>query len=258
MADDANASTHTAKAALFVAGAELPAAPKHMMLAGQPIDFDAFKAQTMVAGGDIISFAKGVSAQGREDLLNCSLFAQLVANKAVPDPAKIRDWYAAFFKSMSEMGWLVQGKGFQQYKESGVNLEVHKAILKVAAVIFGPGATAVAIIKSTLDALGETADGDWITLFKRETQRAKAARFQMTLAEPGAADQFLVSMLTFELKAKADLTQVLFFKFKSSAAKLWYSDAKLTPNAMVLDAIRAKVKERLIAYFDNYVATVEI
>ena len=45
------------------------------------IDFNAQKNQAMVVASDIVSFVKGVSNERRQDIVNSSLLAQLVANK---------------------------------------------------------------------------------------------------------------------------------------------------------------------------------
>ena len=52
------------------------------------IDFNAQKNQAMIVASDIVSFVKGVSSERRQDIVNASLLAQLVANKKVPDKTR--------------------------------------------------------------------------------------------------------------------------------------------------------------------------
>jgi len=176
-------------------------------------NFEQTKDQAAVVGSDIVSFVKGVTPKRREDIINCSLLAQLAAKKQISDPARIYVWYNAYFDVLMNIGWSVQDRGFATYSEASENFEAHEAIMKVAASLLGPAATTLAVIKATLDALKSmSADSPWISIFNRESQSAKTARFQVTLAEQGAEDQFLVSLMAFGLEAKATLTQVLFFQ----------------------------------------------
>jgi hypothetical protein len=58
-------------------------------------NFEQAKNQAAVVGSDIVSFVKGVTPERREDIVNCSLLAQLGAKQQVSDPARIYDWYNA-------------------------------------------------------------------------------------------------------------------------------------------------------------------
>src|SRR3712207_4682897 len=49
----------------------------------------------------LVSFVSEVSGQNRKDVLNSTLLAQLAANKEVPDPDKILDWYQKFVDVLS-------------------------------------------------------------------------------------------------------------------------------------------------------------
>ena len=47
------------------------------------LNFEQIKDQAAVVGSDIVSFVKGVTPERREDIVNCSLLAQLAAKKQV-------------------------------------------------------------------------------------------------------------------------------------------------------------------------------
>jgi len=47
-----------------------------------------------------------VPVQTREDLVNCTLFAQLVATAEVGDASKVNEWYTAYFGALS-VGWAI-------------------------------------------------------------------------------------------------------------------------------------------------------
>ena len=217
--------------------------------------FDTAKTQTAVVGSEIVSFVSGVTAERREAIVNSSLLAQLVAAKRVPDATRIYDWYDAYFEVLTNVGWVVQDKSFAEYREAGTNFEAHKAILAVATVALGAAPTALAIVTSTINALHSMDESrPWITIFNRESQEAKTARFQISLAEQDADGQFFVNLLAFGLEASADVTQVLFFKAKKEKAKLRHYSGRVTINATVLDSVRDAIKAKLTSHVSSYVS----
>ena len=241
-------SVSVTEALAFVRTAELPAVPK-----GRPVleevaafDFNKAKDQAMVVGSDIVSFVKGVTEERRRDITNSALLAQLVANKKVPKNTNVLAWYDAYFDALTKIGWVVQSKQFVTHKEKSENFSAHEAILAVATTLLGPGATALAVIKTTLNALQSLdKNSPWITLFNQESQHASSARFQVMLAEQEESGQFLVTLMAFALTAKAKVTQVLLIKFRSNEVELKHSSGKVTINTAVLNAIREPVEQKL-------------
>ena len=126
-----------ARSRQFVRSAKLPPPPPRLRGAADADTVDealeAGKAQAAVVGSDLVSFATGVAPQWRQDLINCSLFAQLWAKAEVADPKRIFDWYDAYFGALQQLGWMVQDQGFAVYVETSQNFSAHEAILKVAA-----------------------------------------------------------------------------------------------------------------------------
>jgi hypothetical protein len=237
----------------YVKALELPAPSGYEGVESVQLDFDQAKNQAMIVGSDIVSFVGGVTPERREDIVNSSLLAQLVAKKKVVDATKIYDWYNAYFDVLMNIGWAVQDYGFATYSEASENFQAHEAILKVAASLLGPAATTLVVVKATLDALQSlSADSPWITIFNRESQSAHTARFQVTLVEPGKEDQFLVSLMAFGLEARASLMQVLFFKFRSNEATLKHYSGKVTINSSVLLSVRDLIKKKITGFADEY------
>jgi hypothetical protein len=244
-----------ADALSFVSRVELPSPPALESLeAPAEFNFDAAKAQAAVVGSDIVSFVQGVTEERRRDIINSALLAQLVANRNVPDKNNILAWYEAYFDTLSNIGWVAQTKQFVEHVETSENLNAHEAILAVATTLLGPGTAALQVVMTTLDALSSMErNSPWITIFNRESQHARSARFQVTLAEQDEHGQFLVSLMAFALTADADLTQILFFKFKSNEVQIQHSSGKLTINSPVLTAVRQPVEEKLTSFASHYV-----
>ena len=217
-------------------------------------DFNDVKDQAVVVGSEIISFVKGVTAERRQDITNCALLAQLVVKKRVPDGTRIYDWYDQYFDVLSNIGWVIQDKTFVRYDATSDNLEVHEAILKVAAALLGPTAATLEVVKASLDAFKSmSSDSPWITLFHREMQHASTARFQVSLAQQGEDDQFRVTLMAFGLEAKAALAQVLFFKFRSTDVTLQRHSGSVTISTEVLAGIRPMVVAKVTGFATDYI-----
>ena len=237
-----------ARSRQFVRSAVLPPAPPRTRSGGSTVDqaLEAGKAQAAVVGSDLVSFATSVAPQWRQDLINCSLFAQLWAKAEVPDPTRIFDWYASYFGALQQLGWMVQDQGFAVYVETSQNFSAHEAILKVAEGLLMPSAGSLALVKNTLDALSSMdANSPFITLFSQESQQASAARFQISLAEQTADGGLTVALMAFGLEAKTTLTQVLFFKSLASQATLRHCSGKVSVNTPLLEALRPDLSEQL-------------
>ena len=122
----------TAKSAReFLNAVKLPS-PTRGVVAGarELIDFDAQKNQAMVVASDIVSFVKGVSNERRQDIVNASLLAQLVADKKVPDKTRIIDLVRAYFNVLENIGWVIQDRSFSSYMEEADGLEAHERFSK--------------------------------------------------------------------------------------------------------------------------------
>ncbi len=240
----------------FVEEAELPPepparrAPRDASLA--PV-FDTTKNQAAVVGSGLVSFVSGVTPERREAIMNSSLLAQLVAKQKVGDETHLKEWYDQYFDVLENIGWIIQERNSAVYRESGSNLEIHKAIMSVAATLLGAAPTALALVRTTLEAL-QTKNTPWITIFNRESQRARTAHFQVSLAQEDPTGQFLVTLMAFGLEAKKTITQILLFKVKKQDAVLRHYSGNVTINTGVLDSVREPLKAKLVAHANDYIA----
>lgn len=224
-----------------------------------PLELKATEAQSLVVGSGLIVAAEHVSVQTRQDLINCTLFAQLAATAEVGDAKKIPEWYTAYFRTLTALGWAQSDTQFEEYEFSSKNAEAHKAIMKVLEVLLGPGAAALVIVKTAIDALQSmNENSSWITLFDRQSKTGKSARFQVATAEVDASGLIQIALVGFELKAASTFSQVLFFKFSSSSTKLKYAAGKSTIYEAALEEQRAAIAERLKAYRTAYVGQVAL
>jgi len=230
----------------------------------QPTDtltgvFDTAKNQATVVGADVFSFVTGVTAEGREAIVNASLLAQLVAKKKVPDSRKVEDWYKAYFDTLTNVGWVIQQQGFADYKQAAINFEAHNALVALLTTLFGAGTTALTMVTSFLTALHSMDDSrPWITIFNRETQQAQTGHFQISLVDKDAGGEFLVQTIAFAMQAKSDITQVLFFKARIDEVKLRHDSSKVTIASSVALGVLPALRAKLATHVSSYIAMVDI
>jgi hypothetical protein len=242
----------------FVKSAALPDAPpiRFDVAKDPPKPFDVAKEQASVVGSDVIAFSKGVPAEARGDIVNAVLLAQLVAKKSMAEPKTLADvgaWYDSYFDTLSRLGFVLQDKTLAEYRASSDTFEAHESILEIAGALLAGSPGALVLVKKTLEALKKmSADSPWITLFHRESQSAKTARFQVSLVESDAAGVML-TLIAFGLEAQASVTQVLFFKFHKNDVTLRHNSGKVSINAALLATIRPQVSAKIVAFTNDFI-----
>lgn len=244
----------------YLSAVELPEAPLRSrdVMRGESIPLKSDEPQSLIVGSGIVSFSEGLSKDQRAIVSNSSLLAQLAANNKVPNRDNTKDWYKAYFEVLTHLGWIIDEHGFSEHLEKGADFEAHNAIIAVAATVFGSAATALTIITSTLNSLEKVGEGPWMTLFKRESQSAKAARFQVATAEPEADGGCRISFMAFELMAKNDLVQVLFFKFKKSTVSLRHDSGKITLDKAIATALAPTVADKVLPFSIDFIKNIPL
>jgi hypothetical protein len=241
----------------FIKDVELPDPPRRRNRA-VPDDPASTNDQAIVVGSSIVSFVNGVAPEHRSAIMNCSLLAQLAANRKVPDRAQTMEWYNAYFDILSQLGWVIQDRRFSRHVHAGDDFEAHKAILSVAATVLGGTLGALAVVESTLDAMKEMSDGVWVTIFQKQSQSANTARFQVTVAEPAAGSGVVISMMAFELDARNSLTQILFFKFRSADVELRHAATRMAIDGNLLTSVAPVVAQRVIPYVNALIENIPL
>lgn len=243
----------------FVTGVDLSGLPRYkpkfLGTAQPPFSPDPTSDQSVIVGSDIISFTSGVTAERRQAITNVALLAQLVASKQAPSPADTAAWYAAYFDVLSNLGWVLQDRAFSKFESSSQQADVSDAVLDIAAALLGgPATIGYQTIKATLDGLRKMHEhSPWITLFERESHHANTARFQIGLAHPAEADDFLVTLMAFSLHAESTFSQILFFKFRKEDATLDHYSASVSLNEDVLLGTAKAVSEKVVEFSQGYI-----
>ena len=253
--------------ARFIAKSKLPKAPVQPRRSRSvaelqdkpPLELRANEAQALVVGSGLVVAAEKVPLQVREDVINCVLFAQLVATAEISDPSLVQDWYGAYFRALTMLGWAQSDQRFESYDFSGQGVEAHKAVIPVLTALLGPQATALAVVGAMLKGLQEMHDNaPWLTLFEKQVRSEHSAAFQIATAEIDADGLLQVALVAFDLKARAKLVQLLFFKYTSTTTKLRFSAGRATIFEAALAQQRADLAARMAPYRASYVGNVKL
>jgi hypothetical protein len=243
----------------YVRSLDLSGTPRGIVSLDPDTDivFEQAKAQAQLVGSGLFAFATGVTPEVREGISDSALLAQLVANKrkdAATDPL---GWFKEYSEVLQNIGWTVQAAEWTDYTSEGSAAEVHEKIIEVMAAVLAPAPAALAIITSTVNALkAMEPDSSWITLFRRESQKASIAKFQVGLVSTGEDDEVRVSLLACLIEARGALTQVLLFKFKSENASFKARAANVSVNRASLADLGPAIRRKTRAYQFDYVSNI--
>jgi hypothetical protein len=215
--------------------------------------------QVVTVGSQIAEYSKRVSEARRAQITNSFLLAQLAANKRIAEGGATKDWYDAYVSVLANTGWITETGTVSDRDVSGSSSEVHEEIIPIITAALGPAVAAAALVTKILQGLADMEkDNPWITLFSKESQRATANQFQISYADVPEGKEPQISVTCFELDASHSVTQVLFFKFSNSKAKLRHFGSKLSMNTAVFDRVQDIVADRVAEYAANYVAAIPI
>ena len=219
--------------------------------------FEKAKIQAQVVGSGLFSFAQGVDAEVREAISDSALLAQLVANKKFSAEQAPLEWFRAYAEVLQNVGWTLQEGGWTDYTARGNAAEVHEKVIEVLTVALGPAPAALAVVIASWNALkGMQPDSSWLTIFSREAQKAKVARFQIGLVEKEEAGDVFVSLIACLIEAQNTITQVLFFKFKDARASFRANNAKASINRASLIDLGPTIRGKIRAYQVDYLSSI--
>ncbi len=249
------------KAKNFVKSVDLAGTPREILAQSAATEagdvFDKAKSQAQVVGSAVFSFAQGVTPEVREAISDSALLAQLVANKKVSAEQAPFEWFNAYRGVLENVGWTLQEGAWTDYSAQGTAVEVHEKIIEVMSVVLGPSPAALAIIVATVNALkGMDSNSSWLTIFSREAQKAKIARFQIGLVDKEEGGDVFVSLLAYLIEAQNVITQVLFFKFKQANASFKANSAKVSINRAALTDLGPIIRNKIRVYQADYLSTV--
>ena len=245
----------------YIAALDLPAIPITEVHQGPGEDaavvFDKAKNQAQVVGSGLFSFTKGVTDEVRTFVSDSALLAQLVANKKFSVETQTKEWFNAYAEVLTNVGWVLQSGEWNDYKGEGTIAEVHEQVVAILTTVLS-GAAALPIITSAVDALKKMQPGSsWLTIFSRETQKARIARFQVGLVEQAANADAQVTLLYCIITAQKSITQVLVFKFKAEKAAFKASVNKVSINSASIKNNGTAIQQRVLDFQNAFMSSIK-
>jgi hypothetical protein len=258
-------TTNVAKLRAYIESLELPEARSldTAMEAALPSlpEYKTGIPQVITVGSQIAEFAANVPAELRPDIANSFLLAQLAADRWVAThPSSEKTWYNSYLGIMKNCGWVVEGDESSLKTVSGSGAKVHQEIVGVLSAALGPAVGAASLIMSVLNGLkAMEKDQPFFTIFDQASQRAEARLFQISfvgVGENGKAPR--IKLAAYNLQASASATQLLFFKFASSDARLRSFSSDLSINAAIFESVRQAILDKVKDRVAGNVAAIEI
>lgn len=232
------------------AGASAAAPPK--------VEFSSDQ-EVVAVGPQLAEFSGQVPVELRPMISNSMLLAQLAADKSASQSDNVLDWHAKYRDVLSKVGWQVNDSQDQLRQVTDKNLSVHKAIIPVLTNLLGPAAAATSMIVTVLKGLEDmNKDSPWITLFERQSQHVKGAKFQLSYVDSDASGAATIKVLSCAIKAERTITQVLFFKFSSQRAEMHDRSTQLSTNRDVLNAGKDSIAAKVGSFINDFVEGIEI
>lgn len=249
------------KARAAIAAAPLPPKPA-VTLGVAPAVAPVLKSdaeQALVVGSDVVSFAAPVDADHRQAIADGMLMAQFMANAEVPGDGDPIAWFNAYTAALATFGWRTRVNDGVAHDFKGDGLEVHQAIIEVASAFLVGAPAAMALVVTTLKALGSMQkDSPLITLFNRETQHASAGRFQVATVRDDPGGEAVIDIMAFSLTADSTVTQILFFKLHGDHTSLRTRRGTLALDDATMRSVAPLLRARVTAYRAAFIGAIPL
>lgn len=215
--------------------------------------------EVVAVGAQLAEFSHSVPADLRPLISNSMLLAQLAADKATAEADDVMQWHAKYRDVLKKVGWQLADAEDKKRVVADKDLSVHQAIIPVLTTLLGPVAAATSMVVTVLEGLQEMdKESPWITLFDRQSQHARGAKFQISYVDADENGNASIKLLSCTIEAKKKITQVLFFKFSSQRAEMHDRQTLLSTNRDVLEAGKASITAKVASFINDFVENIEI
>lgn len=210
---------------------------------------EQFSEANYVNNHSLVSFAANVSPAHRQDILNATLFAQLVANKMVKSEENVMDWYTVYSDVLQNIGWNIERKEINQTYEGHSVFEMENAIFDVFGQLIvtlgGNYLSYLPILKKIINILKNlNADDQRFLLFEKNSHDTNQGKFQIALANE--TDQVVSILISgFRMTTNKTIQKILFFKSDTNEVQLDYSVMLCTLNTAIYGTVREQILKKL-------------
>ncbi|MGV8918262.1 MAG: hypothetical protein ACOH2R_10770 [Pseudomonas sp.] len=204
----------------------------------------------VVAGGTLLSYSEGMSAQVRQDIANSTLYAELVANKKYSQQSQVEDWYSLYNRVLTKVGWRTLQWSFGQYKATQRSFSMDEVGLKIIASAVGalalPGPARLAMIQLATEAVTALkAREEPLRLFEKDTKMHRGGSFRFGTANESADGTVTIALGAVNFKTQSDVTDVLFTKWNSASVEIYRGEKGMELVPGVYEFVREKILAEL-------------
>lgn len=215
--------------------------------------------QGAVVDSNLATWPEGTPLAVKNAVAAWMLFAQRAASAKVPDKDDTVGWFDAYLDTLQKTGWVLRGQRAAWQQENVHGFVMHEKILQFITVALGPVPGALALVTAALTSLQQiNKDSKWITLFDRRGREAKAVGFSLTSCEASSDGSAAMNAADFRVHAEQTMTQVLFFKFNSREAKMFYRGTVLDLSQHVLSTYGPAIQARVDALIADNIAVIDL
>lgn len=210
-----------------------------------------------IDGNTVGTFVDGITGQHLFDVLNSILLAQLAANVKYDRESDPIPWTKYYSRVLENVGWVVPEYSFFGLRSSSTRFSMDAALLKVIAAIMTP--KQVELVKSAIEALQALSGNDRrLTIFRRNSVQQNAGNFQVDSVGESANHIVSMKLCAFHFKTDETITDVLWWRFKSSSTTLNATRTTLVLNDQVYDRLRQPILDKLGNRGLDYIAGLDI
>lgn len=260
---DERLALQVANARAYIADLELaePPAPLRALHA-ESLKGASDQGSAAIDNHGVTCFTGDISGTLKDDVLNSTLLAQLVADKKVPMPGgsvtyNVAAWYNAYVDTLKQIGWVVQSSDFSEHHVGGSTFTVQGVVIEILqAIVSG---NEILLLTSALDALKklENTSSNAATIWKSCVEEDSMGKFQLGTCTEQNGNATL-SMGTFYLTGYTSQRHFLWVDMSSSDTHVQTATSGMVLNNAIYSQVRGAVAAKLGNHASSCIANLDI
>jgi hypothetical protein len=201
-----------------------------------------------------MTFVHGLPLIQRQNTIECSLFAQEIANYQHNPFTEQVEWTQAYVLALTNLGWLVEDLDFTQYDITTENVSVSKIVIEILSKI--ASGQELDIAADALEALRQLPeDADGAKLWESTSHDPTKGNFHIGTAT--WADGYVqLNPAALHVLSSETMKRILWFSFTRGNATISTAGTTMLFDVSLYSQVAADVKARLGNDIRNYVKEV--
>ncbi len=200
--------------------------------------------QGFVCGGSTVSFTENLKGQQKSDVLNSTLFAQLVAD--AKHSRETPEWYEEYVQVLGMIGYEVEGLfKFKKFDCNSLTFTMDTAVLNVLMGLATDDE--IRLKQAILDAMKAFENEDkCVVLFDGYSKTSSThGGFQIFPCTTDSNNNALLSLGAFYFTSAQNGNNILFFDYITSSTSLFTAGQKCLLKMDIYDTVRDAILKKL-------------